>query len=109
MEYASAYAPQLDLDEKVKSTLGRDIPHTEKKFFGEDLNGHTETTSMGYNDVHSDLGFGNRKEFRFWILQELFDLVIADSRKEKHLVTFHNTVAKTQIDLLLRKSDKRFI
>lgn len=49
------------------------------------------------------LGIETKEEFHFWILQNLF-------QKEEHLVTFHSTVAKTQIDyLLLRKSDKRFM
>lgn len=38
-----------------------------------------------------------------------FGLVIDNSsfpKKENHLVTFHSTVAKTRIDLLLRKCDR---
>lgn len=41
---------------------------------------------------------------------ETFEFVTANSsfpRKEEHLVTFHNIVAKTHIDyLLLRKGDR---
>ncbi|XP_075080919.1 uncharacterized protein LOC107798709 [Nicotiana tabacum] len=115
----SAYAPQVGLDEEVKrhfwedfDKIVRGISHTEKLFIGGDFNGHIGVTSGGYDDVHGGFGFGVRNGGSTSLLDfaKAFDLVIANSsfpKKEEHLVTFQNSVARTHIDyLLLRKSDK---
>ncbi|XP_019233818.1 PREDICTED: uncharacterized protein LOC109214364 [Nicotiana attenuata] len=81
----SAYAPQVGLDEEVKShfwdvldKVVRGIPHTKKLFIGGDFNGYVRENTRGY-----------------------------DEKKEDYFVTFWSTVAKTQIDyLLFKRCDK---
>ncbi|XP_060200575.1 uncharacterized protein LOC132628828 [Lycium barbarum] len=96
-----------DLDEVVGGLLS-----TEKLFIGGDFNGHIGSVSRGHDDVHGGFGFGDRNGERVSLLDfaKAFGLVVANSRfpkKEKHLVTFHSSLAVTQIDyLLLRKDDK---
>nr|XP_009774002.1 PREDICTED: uncharacterized protein LOC104224116 [Nicotiana sylvestris] len=88
------------------------MPQTEKLFIGGDFNGHIGAKTRGYNDVHGGLGFGDRNEEGNSLLYfaRAFDLVIANSsflKREEHLVTFQNSMGKTQIDYLLcRKCDK---
>ncbi|XP_070014631.1 uncharacterized protein LOC142174639 [Nicotiana tabacum] len=88
------------------------IPHTEKLFIGGDFNGHIGASARGYDDVHVAYGFGNMNEGSNSLLDfaRAFDLVIANSsfpKREEHLVTFRNSMGKTQIDYLLcRKGDK---
>nr|XP_009761102.1 PREDICTED: uncharacterized protein LOC104213317 [Nicotiana sylvestris] len=90
----------------------RNIPHTEKPFIGGGFNGHIGDSSRGYDDVHGGFDFGDRNEGGNLLLDfaRAFDLVIANSsfpKREEHLVTFRNTMGKTQIDYLLcRKYDK---
>ncbi|XP_019227380.1 PREDICTED: craniofacial development protein 2-like [Nicotiana attenuata] len=90
----SAYAPQVGLDQEVKKQFWEDldemvrsIPCTEKLFIGGDFNGH--------------IGL---------VLEVMMMYMAANSsfpKKEKHLVTFRNSMGKTQIDYLLcRKCDK---
>ncbi|XP_070025212.1 uncharacterized protein [Nicotiana sylvestris] len=88
------------------------IPHTEKFFSDEDFNGHIGASSRGYDDVHGGYGFRDRNEGVNSLLEFArgFDLVITNSsfpKREEHLVTFQNTMGKTQIDYLLcKKCDK---
>ncbi|XP_009627203.1 uncharacterized protein [Nicotiana tomentosiformis] len=90
----------------------RSIPHTEKLFIGGDFNGHIGASARGYDDVHGGFGFGDRNEGFNSLLDfaRAFDLVIANSsfpKREEHLVTFRNSMGKTQIAYLLgRKCDK---
>ncbi|XP_059313140.1 uncharacterized protein LOC132064241 [Lycium ferocissimum] len=115
----SAYAPQTSLGEEEKRCFWEDldemvggIPPTEKLFIGGDFNGHIGSISGGYDDVHGGCGFGDRNGGAVALLDfaKAFGLVVANSsfpKKEEHLVTFHSSMAKTQIDfLLLRKGDK---
>uniref|UniRef100_A0A1S4CH47 Craniofacial development protein 2-like n=2 Tax=Nicotiana TaxID=4085 RepID=A0A1S4CH47_TOBAC len=96
-----------DLDKMVRS-----IPHIEKLFIGRDFNGHIGASARGYDDVHGGFNFGDRNEGGNSLLDfaRAFDLVIANSsfpKREEHLVTFRNSMCKTQIDYLLcRKCDK---
>nr|XP_009797031.1 PREDICTED: uncharacterized protein LOC104243532 [Nicotiana sylvestris] len=96
-----------DLDEMMHS-----IPHIEKFFIGGDFNGHIGVGARGYDDVHGGYDFRNRNEGGNSLLDfsRAFDLVIANScfpKREEHLVTFQNSMGKTQIDYLLyRKCDK---
>nr|XP_009631337.1 craniofacial development protein 2-like [Nicotiana tomentosiformis] len=94
----SAYAPQAGLGEEVK------------KRFWEDLD---EALLQGvYDAAHRGFGFGDRNEGGVCLLDfaVTFEWVIANSsfsKREEHLVTFHSSVARTQIDyLLLRKADR---
>ncbi|XP_009593110.1 uncharacterized protein [Nicotiana tomentosiformis] len=90
----------------------RSIPHIEKLFIGRDFNGHIGASARGYDDVHGGFNFGDRNEGGNSLLDfaRAFDLVIANSsfpKREEHLVTFRNSMCKTQIDYLLcRKCDK---
>nr|XP_009762969.1 PREDICTED: craniofacial development protein 2-like [Nicotiana sylvestris] len=90
----------------------RSIPQTEKLFIDGDFNGHIGVSARGYDDVHGGFGFGDRNEGGNSLLDfaRAFDLVIANSsfpKREEHLVTFRNSMGKTQIDYLLcRKCDK---
>ncbi|XP_070044550.1 uncharacterized protein LOC107818936 [Nicotiana tabacum] len=115
----SAYAPQVGLDQEVNKQfwedldeMVRNITHTEKLFIGGDFNGHIGASAGGYDDVHGRFGFGDRNEGGNSLLDfaRAFDLVIANlgfPKMEEHLVTFRNSMGKTQIDYLLcRKCDK---
>ncbi|XP_019225234.1 PREDICTED: craniofacial development protein 2-like [Nicotiana attenuata] len=115
----SAYAPQVGLDQEVKKQFWEDldemvhsIPHIEKLFIGGDFNGHIGASARGDDDVHDGYGFGDRNGGGNSLLDfaRAFDLVIANSsfpKREEHLVTFRNSMGKTQIDYLLcRKCDK---
>ncbi|XP_060178254.1 uncharacterized protein LOC132608210 [Lycium barbarum] len=110
----SVHAQQAGLGEEEKSRFGEDldemmggIPPTEKIFIKGDFNRHIGLISGGY-----DLWFRGQEWRRSCTvdLAQAFRLVIVNSsfpKKEEHLVTFHNSVAKMQIEfLLLRKDDK---
>ncbi|XP_070057406.1 uncharacterized protein [Nicotiana tomentosiformis] len=77
-----------------------------------DFNGHIGSTAGGYGEVHGGFGFGERNGGGTSLLDfaKAFGLVISNSifpKRERHLVTFQNAVAKTQIDyLLLRRGDR---
>nr|XP_009802954.1 PREDICTED: craniofacial development protein 2-like [Nicotiana sylvestris] len=104
LNVVSAYAPHAGLDEEV--------PPTEKLFIGGDFSGHIGSTIGGYGEVHGGFGFGERNGGSTSLLDfaKAFGLVIANStfsKREEHLVTFQNAVAKIQIDyLLLRRCDR---
>ncbi|XP_070030719.1 uncharacterized protein [Nicotiana sylvestris] len=109
----------MGLDEEVKrrfwdglDEIIRQVPPTKKLFIGGDFNGHIGSTAGMYDDVHEGFSFGERNGGRTSLLDfaKAFGLVVANSclpKKEEHLVTFQNAVAKTQIDyLLLRRRDR---
>nr|XP_016455221.1 PREDICTED: craniofacial development protein 2-like [Nicotiana tabacum] len=115
----SAYEPHMGLDEEVKRCFweGLDeiihqVPPNEKLFIGGDFNGHIGSNAGVYDEVHGGFGFGERNEGGTSLLDfaKSFGLVVANScfsKREGHLVTFQNAVAKTQIDyLLLRRRDR---
>ncbi|XP_009600011.2 uncharacterized protein [Nicotiana tomentosiformis] len=121
INFISAYAPHAGLDEKVKrrfweglDEIVRRVPPDERLFIGGDFSGHIGSTAGGYGEVHGGFSFGERNGGGTLMLDfaKAFGLVIANSsfpKREEHLVTFQNTVAKTQIDyLLLRKCDRGF-
>ncbi|XP_070001922.1 uncharacterized protein [Nicotiana sylvestris] len=115
----SAYAPHAGLDEELKrhfweglDDIIRQVPPTEKLFIGEDFNSHIGSTVGVYDEVHGGFGFGERNEGGTSLLDfaKAFGLVVANScfpKREEHLVTFQNAVAKTQIDYLLLKRHDR--
>ncbi|XP_070039706.1 uncharacterized protein [Nicotiana tomentosiformis] len=119
LNIVSAYAPHVGLDEEVKrrfceglDEIVRQVPPAEKLFIGGDFNGHIRSTASGYGEVHGGFGFGEKNGGGTSLLDfaKAFGLVIANSsfrKREGHLVTFQNAVAKTQIDyLLLRRCDR---
>ncbi|XP_019245236.1 PREDICTED: craniofacial development protein 2-like [Nicotiana attenuata] len=119
LNVVSAYALQVGLDEKVKrrfweglDEIARSIPPTERLFIGGDFNGHIGSVAGSYGEVHGGFGLGDRKGGGTSLLDfaKAFDPVIANStfpKREEHLVTFHSSAVKTQIDyLLLRRCDR---
>ncbi|XP_070022603.1 uncharacterized protein [Nicotiana sylvestris] len=92
----------------------RSIPPSERLFIGGDFDGHIGSSASGYTEVHGGFGLGERNGGGTSLLDfaKAFDLVIANSsfpNREKHLVTYQSSAAKTQIDyLLLRRCDKRW-
>ncbi|XP_070014147.1 uncharacterized protein [Nicotiana sylvestris] len=116
MEWVScAYAPQAGLDEEIKrrfweelDEVVRSIPPFERLFIGGDFNDHIGLSAGGYTEVNGDFGFGEQNEGGTSLLDlaKAFDLVIANScfpKREEHLVTYQSSVAKTQIDYLIRR------
>ncbi|XP_070024926.1 uncharacterized protein [Nicotiana sylvestris] len=93
-------------------TVVRGISPTEKLFIGGDFNGPIGSCAGGYGEVHGGFGFGDRNGGGTSLLDfaRAFELVIVNSmfsKREEHLITFQNMVAKTQIDyLLLRRCDR---
>ncbi|XP_009774945.2 uncharacterized protein [Nicotiana sylvestris] len=121
LNVVSAYAPHAGLDEEVKrrfceglDEIVRQVQPAEKLFIGRNFNGHIGSTTGGYDEVHGGFGFGERNGGGTSLLDfaKAFGLVIANSifsKRDKHLVTYQNTVAQTQIDyLLLRRRDRGF-
>ncbi|XP_070020086.1 uncharacterized protein [Nicotiana sylvestris] len=115
----SAYAPQAGLDEEVKrrfweglDEIVRSIPPTKRLFIGGDFNGHIGSAAGSYGEVHGGFGLGDRNRGGTSLLDfaKAFELVIVNStfsKREEHLVTFQNSVVKTQIDyLLIRRCDR---
>ncbi|XP_070054765.1 uncharacterized protein [Nicotiana tomentosiformis] len=119
LNVVSAYALHVGLDEEVKQRFSegldeivRQVPPAEKLFIGGDFNGHIGSTASSFSEVHGGFGFGERNGVGTSLLDfaMAFGLVIANSsfrKRDGHLVTFQNAVAKTQIDyFLLRKCDR---
>ncbi|XP_016571116.1 uncharacterized protein LOC107869046 [Capsicum annuum] len=115
----NAYKPQVGLVEEGKRSFWevldeviRGMPSSKKLFLGGDFNRHIEYLPIGYDDIHSGFSFGDRNNEGTSLLDfaKAFGLVVVNSsfsKKEEHLVNFHNRIAKTQIDfLLLRKEDR---
>ncbi|XP_016576660.1 craniofacial development protein 2-like [Capsicum annuum] len=115
----SVYTPQVGLGEEEKKNFWevldevvRGVPSSEKIFIEGDFNRHIGYLLLGYDDVHGGFGFGFRNDEGDALLDfaRAFRLVVVNSsfsKKEEHLVTFRDKVAKTQIDfLLLRKGGR---
>lgn len=112
----SAYALLVGLDEEEKKifseVLDEVVSEHGEAFLEGDFNGHIGSLSRGYDDVYGSFGFAQRNEGGAFLLDfsRAFQLWIANSsfsKKEEHLITFCNSVAKTQIDFfLLRKGDR---
>lgn len=84
----------------------------EKILIGGDFNGHIDTTSGDFDDVYKEFHFGERNRGGMSLLDfaTTFEVVIANScfsKRENHLVTFHSSKGKTQIDYLLLQKDAR--
>ncbi|XP_070034208.1 uncharacterized protein [Nicotiana tomentosiformis] len=119
LNVVSAHAPHVGLNEEDKQCfwkgldeIVRQVPPTEKLFIGGDFNGHIGSTAGGYGEVHRGFDFGERNRGGTSLLDfaKAFGLVIVNSsfpKRESHLVTFQNTVAKTQIDYLILKRGDR--
>nr|XP_016505907.1 PREDICTED: craniofacial development protein 2-like [Nicotiana tabacum] len=119
LNIVSAYAPHASLAEEIKwcfwkglDEIVRQVPPTERLFIGGDFNGRIGSTAGGYDEVHGGFDFGERNRGGTSLLDfaKAFGLVIANSsfpKRDEYLVTFQNTVVKTQIDyLLLKRCDR---
>ncbi|XP_070055325.1 uncharacterized protein [Nicotiana tomentosiformis] len=101
------------MDEEVKrrfweglDEIVRQVPPAERLFIGGDFNGHIGWSAGGYSEVHGGFSYGERNGGGTSLLDfaKAFGLVIPNSsfqKRDEYLVTFQNTVAKTQIDYLL--------
>jgi hypothetical protein len=49
------------------------VPISEKLFIGRDLNGHVDSTRVGFNGVHGGFRYGSRKQEREGILNYALD------------------------------------
>ncbi|XP_070003504.1 uncharacterized protein [Nicotiana sylvestris] len=107
LNVVSAYAPHTSLDEEVKRRFWKgldeivhQVPPAEKLFIGGDFNGYIGSSAGGYDEVYGGFDFGEKNGGGTSLLDfaKAFGLVIANSsfpKREEHLVTFQNTVAKT--------------
>ena len=118
----SCYAPQVGLQNKVKSTfydqllgnvgkLGAD----ETSVIWGDLNGHIGKLANDYEGVHGGYGFGliNKEDEHILKSAVAHNLVVGNSyftRKDNHLITYQSWGIGGQVDcILVRKSDLRLV
>ena len=111
----SVYAPQVGLDEHIKTQfwenmdeLMRGIPQGEHVFIGGDFNGHVGKDYRGYQMVHGSHGFGDRNDPGEAILDfaVAYDLIVANTffrKRDEHLITFKSGPNVSQIDFFLMK------
>jgi exonuclease III len=90
----SAYAPQIGFNESVKiqfwkelDTLVSSVPVSEKPFIGGDLNGHVDSTRVGFDGVHGGFEYESRNQKGEGILNFAltYDLIIANTLFRKSL------------------------
>ena len=117
----SAYAPQVGLDEALKTKFWEDLevliqtmPQNEKVVIGGDLNGHVGQINEDYDKIHGGYGFGTRNNEGKTILDFAiaYDFNIINTffkKREEHLITFKSGANKTQIDYFLTRSSDRNI
>ena len=96
----SVYAPQVGLDEHIKTQvwesmdeLIRGIPQGEHIFIGGDFNGHVGKDRGGYEMVHGGHSFVDRNDSGEAILAfaVAYDLIVANSlfrKRGEHIITF---------------------
>ncbi|XP_009621237.1 uncharacterized protein [Nicotiana tomentosiformis] len=119
LNVVSAYASHAGLAKEIKrrfweglDEIVRQVLPAERLFIGRDFNGRIGSTASGYGEVHGGFGFGERNGEVTSLMDfaKAFGLVTANSsfpKRDEHLVTFQNAVAKTQIDyLLLKRCDR---
>jgi exonuclease III len=90
----SAYAPQIGFNESVKiqfwkelDTLVSSVPVSEKSFIGGDLNGHVDSTRVGFDGVHGGFEYESRNQKGEGILNFAlaYDLIIVNTLFRKSL------------------------
>ena len=120
INFISAYAPQVRLDNQTKKIFWdlldaaiQEIPIGEKLVISGDFNGHVGRDNIGYERIHGGYGFGDRNEIGESILDFAlaYDLVVANTwykKSEEHLITFKSGANRSQIDyFLVRKGDRQ--
>jgi hypothetical protein len=88
------------------------VPVSEKLFIGGDLNGHVDSTRVGFNGVHEGFGYGSRNQEGEGILNFAlaYDLIITNTlfrKRVSHLVTFSSGQHCSQIDFILTRRENR--
>nr|XP_016485273.1 PREDICTED: uncharacterized protein LOC107805714 [Nicotiana tabacum] len=108
LNIVSAYTPQVGLDEEIKrhfreglDDIVRSILPSERLFIGRDFNGHIGSSAVGYTEVHSGFGVGERNGGGTSLLDfaKAFGLVIANSsfpKRDEHLVTYKSVQDKVE-------------
>jgi hypothetical protein len=83
----SAYAPQIGLNENVKMQFWKELDAfvssvsiSEKLFIGGDLNGHVDSTRVGFYGVHEGFVYESRNQEGEDILNFIlvYDLIVAN-------------------------------
>ncbi|XP_042515403.1 uncharacterized protein LOC122089783 [Macadamia integrifolia] len=116
---ASAYGPQVGLNESVKLLFWGHMDDSvqgfgqrEKIIIGGDLNRHVGKDCRGYEEVHGGFGVGERNAEGISVLDfvTLYNFCIADTffeKREEHLITYKSGHHTSQIDFFLMiKSDR---
>jgi hypothetical protein len=88
------------------------VPIFEKLFIGGDLNGHVESTRVGFDGVHGGFGYGSRNQEEEGILNFAlaYDLIVANAlfrKRFSHLVTFSSGPHCSQINFILVRREDR--
>jgi hypothetical protein len=114
----SAYAAQIGLNESVKmqfweelDALVSSVPISEKLFIG-DLNGHVDSTKVGFDVVHGGFRYESRNQEGEGMLNFAlpYDLIVANTlfrKRISHLVTFSSGQHCSQIDFILARREDR--
>jgi hypothetical protein len=85
---------------------------SEKLLIGGDLNGHVDSTRVGFDGVHGGFGYGSRNQEGEGILNFAlaYDLFVANNlfrKRVSHLVTFSSGQHCSQIDFILARREDR--
>jgi hypothetical protein len=88
------------------------VPISEKFFIGGNLNGHVDSTRIGFDGVHRNFGYESMNQEGEDILNFAlgYDLIIANILCRKifsHLVTFISGQHCSQIDFILARREDR--
>jgi hypothetical protein len=88
------------------------VPISEKLFIGGDLNGHIDSTRIGFNGVHGGFGYGSRNKegegiLNFTLAYDLFVMNTLFRKRDSHLVTFSSGQYYSQIDFILMRREDR--
>jgi hypothetical protein len=88
------------------------VPISEKLFIGGDLNGHVDSTRIGFNGVHGGFGYGSRNKegegiLNFTLAYDLFVMNTLFRKRDSHLVTFSSGQYYSQIDFILMRREDR--
>jgi hypothetical protein len=114
----SAHAPQISPAESFKrqfleelNVLVSSVPISEKLFIGY-LNGHVDSTRVGFDGVHGGFGYGisNQEGEDVLNFALAYDLFVANTlfrNRASYLVTFSSGQHCSQIDFLLARRENK--
>jgi hypothetical protein len=88
------------------------VPISEKLFIGGDLNGHIDSTRIGFDGVHAGFGYESRNKegegiLNFTLAYDLFVMNTLFRKRDSHLVTFSSGQHYSQIDFILMRREDR--